>query len=523
MLSLQNIDGVKKKLQSCDISTFRDSGCSFTKFITSLRVVQFRHINNVEITFTHPVTVISGSNKIGKTSILLLLACSHENFMKLDSTKTETTLRTHAWKDVIRFTKYENDAAEYAYEMHWRIGLKKCNGMGKRVGTKHSWIGLAKKSQTKRMNSKIKDFEVRLIDLDRVCPARDVSRSLHLKVNKELSKTELSGEICQAFSYIFELNTVKIYQVGEHISKICYLIETETGTEYSSYSTASGEDAVINILRDIFETPHNALILIDELEAGFHPSVQRRLADIIQYVSWNHKKQFIITTHSPTLMSSFPQVSRRFIETKNDGGYNVIPKISTMAAFSKMDVFSHPLLRIYCEDSLAGFLLRKTIVKLSEIYPAFNRLVNIVDAGPADKVKEYYLAHKKIFQHMLPKIGYCCVIDGDYFDSKDFQELKSDDGAFFLTPHEAPEKFLAKAYLAVNPSPQLQAFLTHNDHHLFFQELCNEGKATDVEDARNMCFNAFSSTNDYKELATELYNFVKSQTIKFSELADTNG
>ena len=522
MLSLQNIKKAKDNLSSCNVLHFQNVTCSFKKFISDLKIVKFRHIEDLVINFSHPITIISGSNKIGKTSILLLLACSHENFKKLDSTKTETTMRIHAWKDVLRFTKYENDASEYCYEMRWRIGEKRCTGTGKRVGSKHSWTGLAKKSNATRMNSKIKEYEVRLIDLDRVCPARDVSNSLHSKVNRLSIKNELSQEICQAFSYIFELNTVKIYRVGEHISKRCFLIELNSGTEYSSYSTASGEDAVISILIDLFETPANALILIDELEAGFHPSIQRRLADIIQYVSWHHKKQFIITTHSPTLMSSFPQSSRRFIEKTNEGKYHVVAKISTMAAFSKMDIFSHPLLRIYCEDSLAGFLIRKTIVRLSESYLAFNRLVNIIEAGPANKVKEYYSAHKSIFPSMLPKIGYCCIIDGDYFNQRDFQDLKNDDGVFFLFPHEAPEKFLARSYLAVNPCEQLSAFLEHNDHHLFFQELCNNGKATDINDARNLCFDIYQTTEDYKQLEKALYDFIKNQVVKFSECADIN-
>ena len=516
-----NIKDVKKNLKDCNLLTFQNPNCSFRKFISNLHITKFRHIENVEIDFSHPITVISGSNKIGKTSILLLLACSHEQFIKLDATKTETTLRPHAWKDVLRFTKYENDASEYRYEMHWRIGNGNFSGIGKRGGKKQSWAGLAKKSSSRRINSKIKDFQVRLIDLDRVCPARDVSNSLHLKVNKKSTKLALSQEICQAFSYIFELEPVKIYQIGEHISRKCFLIESSSGFEYSSYSTASGEDAIINILIDIFEAPKDALILIDELEAGFHPSVQRQLADVIQWVSWHHKKQFVISTHSPTLMSSFPQECRRFIEKKNDGEYNVISNISTMAAFSKMDMFSHPILRIYCEDSLAGFLIRKIIVKLSDTYPAFNKLINLIEVGPADKVKDVYLLHKQIFPSMLPKIGYCSVIDGDYFNKPGYQELSKDD-VFFLYPYEAPEKFLGKAYLDASPNQKLQAFLLNANHHNFFQKMVEEGFATDIEDARNLCFDAFKSTAEYEKLEYDLYRFIERQARRFSVIADAN-
>ena len=41
------------------------------------------------------------------------------------------------------------------------------------------------------------------------------------------------------------------------------------------------------------------------MEAGFHPFVQRKIADIINYTSWRDKKQFIITTHSPQIACEF--------------------------------------------------------------------------------------------------------------------------------------------------------------------------------------------------------------------------
>jgi predicted ATP-dependent endonuclease of OLD family len=80
-----------------------------------------------------------------------------------------------------------------------------------------------------------------------------------------------------------------------------------------------------------------------KFEAGFHPSIQRKLSDIIQYISWLHKKQFIITTHSPSVLAAFPSKSRKFIDKKLSGAYETISKISVNAAFSKMDSKAFPL------------------------------------------------------------------------------------------------------------------------------------------------------------------------------------
>lgn len=318
MLNLQNIVAAKNNLLYYDPTTFAGNQNSFRYFLNRIKINSFRHVSDLDFTFDHPITVISGTNKIGKTSLLLLIACSHENFMKFDSTKPETDFRRHTWRDVLNFTSHESATRNYSYELFWRVGNDNRTGEGKRAATKRSWTGLGKaSSDLTRINAQIRDKQVRLIDLERLLPARNFSNSLIRKISSA-PQIRLHPDIEQAFNYIFELTTlVQIYKIGSHINKVAYLLTppVAAGAEpYSSYNAASGEESLLNILVDIFEAPMDSLILIDELEAGIHPNIQRRLADVIQYISWHHKKQFILTTHSPSLMASFPQKSRKFID-----------------------------------------------------------------------------------------------------------------------------------------------------------------------------------------------------------------
>jgi len=85
LLKFTKIHKITRKLKNCDTTAFSNSGDSFSNFTLRIKVNVFRHLRDVEIKFEHPITLISGTNKIGKTSLLLLLACSHENFKKLDS------------------------------------------------------------------------------------------------------------------------------------------------------------------------------------------------------------------------------------------------------------------------------------------------------------------------------------------------------------------------------------------------------------------------------------------------------
>jgi len=131
MLNLQNIDAAIKKLDLYDPLTFINANNSFVQFVNRITIEDFRHIHNLDISFDHPVTIITGTNKIGKTSILLLIACSHHAFKRYDSTKPDSILREHTWRDVLSFTSYENRTRDYSYKLYWRVGTEKPEWYGR--------------------------------------------------------------------------------------------------------------------------------------------------------------------------------------------------------------------------------------------------------------------------------------------------------------------------------------------------------------------------------------------------------
>lgn len=519
-LNLQNVNEAKQKLESCDTKSFHNSDKSFCFFTSELKVKAFRHISNLTVDFEHPVTVISGTNKIGKTSLLLLLACSHENFMKMDSTSPAPILRAHAWKDVLSFTSHESVDADYSYELTWRTGFQERSGVGKRLASSKAWSGLGKKSSDpKRANAKIRDRQVRLVDLERILPGRSFTNALLRKAHSATA-VRLAPEIEQAFAYIFDINNVEISEIGGHINKNCFLI-TKSSQCYSTFNAASGEESVIYLLKDLLESPKDSLILVDEIEAGFHPSVQRKLADVVQYISWRDKKQFIISTHSPTLLSAFPAKSRRFIEHTTTE-YRVIRGISHQAARSKMDSVGYPLVRLYCEDNLASYLVKQALVRMAKNHPHAQRLVNVVTSGPIHEVKNDYIRHKRNFKQYCNKVGYCAIFDGDHKNHADYSVYfeNSTEKALFLYPYEAPEKFLLRSYLSRNPHPQLSAALEHSAHHTLFLAMVNFGLATDSADALSRCYASFQESTEFMKHDHDLQSFLTEVLKHFSSMPD---
>ncbi|WEE75713.1 AAA family ATPase [Comamonas testosteroni] len=519
-LEIQNLFEIKKKIENCDVSIFVDSGQSYSNFVKKIHITQFRHIVDLEVGFSSPVTAIAGSNRSGKTSLLLLLACSHEKFMRLDAKSTAVGMREHTWADVLSFTSHETVQSDYEYKMEWREGTKDRDGTGKRLHTSRAWSGLAKRSSDKnRTNAKIRKKEVRLIDLERLLPARAFSDYLFKKANGA-QVLALDVDIAKAFGYIFSTPVASISEAANHLNRRCFIINRNTAT-YSTYNAASGEEAVIYILKDLIESPKNTLILIEEIEAGIHPAVLRKLIDIVYMVSWRDKKQVIFTTHSPTALSAVDGCSRRFIES-NNGQWKCTPEISIQAAASKMDSISHPLIQLYCEDDLAQFLISQQLIDLSNTEPHISRLINIVPSGPINEVKVDYERHKKNFSHLRNKIGYCAVMDGDYAEDENYAYYmnNNDEYAGFIYPHDKPEKFLVRSYLSSHPNEELSSSLQYEDHHFLFEKMINLGLASDKKDARNRCYDVFKLSAEYQRHSDDIKQLVTRSLQHFSVIRD---
>lgn len=526
MLNFKKIDSCKKLLEENDIRKFSGVNRSYRQMLLHIDVKKFRHIEKLQIAINHPITVFAGMNKIGKTSVLLLVACSFENFWKYDSTKPDTELKKATWRDVISFTKKETDNGAYEYALKWRLGDKVLDGTGKRnSGAKTSWTGLGKVSkEAQRINAKIKGRDVRFIDLERILPAREFTRRLNYKasISQEIPVNE---DVKECFKYILEIpDDISIYQIGSHINKRAFLIKKNIDGQvesYSSYNAASGEESLLNLLIDINDAPDESLILIDELECGIHPSLQRRLADIIQYISWTKKQQFIITTHSATLLSAFPMNSRKLIEINQVGNYNVVSRPAVNTVFSKMDCIAHPLVDLYCEDDIAKGIIRSLLIKINEEKKGFDKLVNIVMSGPKDEVRNDYERHKRNFSQLLPKKGFCCVFDGDVFNDKVYDKYKKDEEfSFFLYPYREPEYVLLSAYLEKTPNPALSYFIKHDDIHQGFSKMVELGLAADAKDAYSKCWMVFTKTADYNTLFEQFKGFIFRVIQYFNNLSD---
>lgn len=469
-------------------------------FFNKLKFEKFRNISNLEIEFNSPISVITGNNRCGKTTVLLAIACSHYNFQKRDF--TNGAYQRNTWGDLMRFTSKDIQTEDWTYYVSCRLGENKINDKrGQRKFATKKWNGVAKKeSQIGTPKDNKTGREVRYIDLDRIVPEREKKYSYFSNLKND-SITPVQQEIEDYISYIMQ----EQYNISFFNSNTNSFSYQNENNKYSSFNSASGEDALTRIITEIVSAPKTALILIEEIEVGLHPEYLRRLMDVIYNESITKSKQFIITTHSPLVMSLVDSKSRIFIENRN-GIYKAITDVSTNEAYSKMDSKSFPLFNLYVEDDISKRIVIEAIKELNtEInYIGIKDLIKIVIVGSADKVFNYFEMRKELFSNECAKIGYACILDGD------MRNLYKDDSGLLFYHYStlAPEKYLVDTYLKQYPNSSLKYNLMNINNHFLFNKMVELNLACSKDEAFSICWEVFKNTEEGKKHITELKNFL---------------
>lgn len=189
-----NPNADRTAVDSLDIKSQHD----FPRFLNSVEFKPFRHINELKIDFDHPITVLTGNNRIGKSTILMAIACSHYQFNRNPS---NGVLERFTWGSIMRFTQYDRQTEDWTYYLEYRQGDKVIPKRGQRKAETNKWNGVAKKE------SQITDRQVVSIDLERIDPARNASiRLFHLAKLSNLAEvsSKKKKEILNYLSYILE-------------------------------------------------------------------------------------------------------------------------------------------------------------------------------------------------------------------------------------------------------------------------------------------------------------------------------
>ncbi len=504
-----NVNSDKDFFEKVDISKAK----TFPFFLKELKFEPFRHIPKLEISFNNPISIISGTNRSGKSTVLMALACSHYDFLKRNPKNGK--LERHTWSSLMKTTPHDIQVNDWTYHITYKTGKKTETKRGQRKKASKKWNGIGKKE------SQYTFRQVIFIDLDRIVPARFYGDKIYLLTKsatlQAISSTKVA-EIEKYMSYILEerftINKLAQYQDKE-------TFKYKNSNQYSSYNAATGEEVLTRIIIDIVEAPKSSLILIDEIEMGLHPKVQRRLLDVIRNVSRNEEKQFILSTHSGTILDAVNDKSRIFIEKNSKGDFKAIQNISVYAALTKMDSKSYPLMDVYCEDLEAQKIIKKALneIESTKGITNFSELVNIIISGSADRTFTNFNSHKNTYEFKKIRSGFACVLDGDMKtirDSKGNLTYQPSDDLHFLYSNECPEKFLTREYLVTHPNVSIEYYLENENPHYLFKAIVENSTFNDEAEVFDYCWSLVLSTEKGKLYFESLQKFLIDMAKKYS-------
>ena len=363
-------------------------------FLEEIAIRNLRGITDLRVPLEFPVTVLAGENACGKSTVLFGCACAY----KVPGAGGKNYVPTALFPSftVGKMDAMEKTELEYAYRdngrrmnMVWRRG-KSWN---------RSFFGRKGATQPER--------QVYLRTLANFTNPAEVRSMLQIKQRNPTIDKVNPGLLVLAkrllpFDYEYVQQAKKSQGRGDLL-----LTELKNGGAYSEFHMASGERSVFRMSMEISALT-NALVLIDEVETGLHPYIQKQLMLHLQRLSLREKLQIIVTTHSPVVLDSVPLEGRVFLRRDEQHDVKVeapLRDILQRAMYGQ----SKDKLSVLCEDDIAEFMIRGVVDALSQK----------IDLRPEDLFigkntgKDEFPAHARTLARIQQLRDFIFVLDGD--------------------------------------------------------------------------------------------------------------
>jgi predicted ATPase len=380
----------------------RVKGKKYKQYLSMLSVSNLRVFDHAEIRFDFPITALIGSNGSGKTTLLTASACMYEGVKPSDffakssldlsfkNAKIRTTLLdrpTHP-DEVIGTVSYRNAS--------WR--------------------------REKAFSRSVKYFGIK-----RTLPPAEQRELTQLKSksiqpSSQISLNEAEVKIIQRI-----LGVESTYLYYEFSGKNLF-VANNNKQSYSEFHFGAGESSIARLVYEIERLPNYALVLIEEIENGLHPSAIVRLIEYLFEVCERKKHQVIFTTHSNYAVQSLPNEAVWYCHSgKVSQGKVNIDALRVLIGDVERQLV------IFTEDKFAETFIT-TVLRQSGMTDLLS-LIDIYPTGGKDTVKRFVDSQNENPAVTVPAIG---ILDGDVPD-QEIDRSKFRD-RYAKLPGEIPEK-----------------------------------------------------------------------------------
>jgi len=313
-----------------------------------------RSISDCKLEFKYPLTVISGKNGCGKSTILAISVCAYHNGDKGFKLRTrENTYYTFSDFFIQSKEDIKPDGIEITYGVvypHWVKSKKMPDGRG-----------FGKQVRKKKKGGRWNNYERRVfrnvvvLGIERIVPHSE--KSTHKSYRTRFKGEQEEGteqNIINDVSFILDKDFTKLdYQ---KFNKYKLPVVEAENIKYSGFNMGAGENALFELFYIVHKMPKGSLIIIDEIELGLHEEAQGRLIKVLKEVCLKLHHQIICTSHSPQVIRCVPEEARIHIEQK-DNKTQIYPGISAAYATGKLRGTNSEELDIFIEDDIGKAIL----------------------------------------------------------------------------------------------------------------------------------------------------------------------
>ena len=378
-------------------------------FLEKLNLTNIRGIYDLEVDFKYPVSVLAGSNGSGKSTVLLATACAYA----LPGTGEEGS----GFSPPQFFLDYQSKSdGQEGEKGAFVVGFEYSTPDGKRSRAVMCPKDLLGISSTHVGDNQPERSVYLITPGNAVYPSEmgDVHRMSHAMLHEEdkpqerpLTPPQIAfAQLLLPFRYsrVTDLRHSN-FNFGNEASML--QAEQENGAVYSEFHMAAGERAILRLSKEIAQAK-DALVLIDEVETGLHPFMQKSLMLELQQLALSNNLQIIVTTHSPVVLDSVPEIGRIFLDRNEEGKILVRPPYRDLiqdALYGRLD----EKFNLLCEDKIAESLLQGVF---DIITPRLNARRESIRIG-RDTGAEEFSVHAKAFERLGQLQNFIFVLDGD--------------------------------------------------------------------------------------------------------------